>query len=59
MTIKEQFNKEWEKYSVVLTDPIKKHTAEFFYRLGAMNQDLRCAKEIESIINRNQKEHGK
>jgi hypothetical protein len=58
MTIKEQFNKEWEKYSV-LKDPIKKHTAEFFYRLGAMNQDLRCAKEIESIINRIQKEHGK
>jgi hypothetical protein len=57
MTIKEQFNKEWEKYSV-LKDPIQKETAEFFYRLGAMNQDLRCAKEIESIINRIQKEHG-
>lgn len=58
MTIKEQFNKEWEKYSV-LKDPIQKHTAEFFYRLGALNQDLRCAKEIEFIINRIQKEHGK
>jgi hypothetical protein len=57
MTIKEQFNKEWEKLSV-LKDPIQKETAEFFYRLGAINQDLKCADEIESIFNRIQKEHG-
>jgi hypothetical protein len=57
MTIKEQFNKEWGKYGV-LKDPILKETAEFFYRLGAINQNLKCAKEIESIMNRIQKEHG-
>lgn len=46
MKLKEQFNEEWAKLSV-LKDPIQKHTAEFFFMLGARAQ-LKI--EIEETI---------
>ena len=55
MNIKEQFEKEWQKLSV-LKDPIQKETAELWFRLGAMGQMVKISKEILSIQERINKE---
>jgi hypothetical protein len=51
MTIKEQFEIQWAKLSM-LKDPIQKQTAELWYRMGAIDQMISTSNEIKSIQER-------